>query len=43
MVPFPPRLGRADEYADLALHIIGNEMLNGESIRLDGAIRMAPR
>lgn len=42
-VPFPPRLGRPDEYAALALHIIGNQMLNGETIRLDGAIRMAPK
>jgi NAD(P)-dependent dehydrogenase (short-subunit alcohol dehydrogenase family) len=42
-VPFPPRLGRGDEYAALALHIIQNVMLNGETIRLDGAIRMAPR
>jgi NAD(P)-dependent dehydrogenase (short-subunit alcohol dehydrogenase family) len=42
-VPFPPRLGRADEYAALALHIVENGMLNGETIRLDGAIRMAPR
>ena len=43
MVPFPPRLGRPDEYAALALHIIRNEMLNGEVIRLDGAIRMQPK
>jgi NAD(P)-dependent dehydrogenase (short-subunit alcohol dehydrogenase family) len=42
-VPFPPRLGRPDEYAALALHIIENEMLNGEVIRLDGGIRMAPK
>ncbi len=42
-IPFPPRLGRPDEYAALARHIIENEMLNGEVIRLDGAIRMAPR
>ncbi|HEX6257741.1 MAG TPA: 3-hydroxyacyl-CoA dehydrogenase [Euzebyales bacterium] len=42
-VPFPSRLGRPDEYAALALHIVGNQMLNGEVIRLDGAIRMAPR
>jgi NAD(P)-dependent dehydrogenase (short-subunit alcohol dehydrogenase family) len=42
-VPFPPRLGRPDEYAALAQHIVENEMLNGEVIRLDGAIRMAPR
>lgn len=42
-VPFPPRLGRADEFARLAAHIIENEMLNGESIRLDGAVRLAPK
>ncbi len=42
-VPFPSRLGRPSEYAFLARHIIENEMLNGETIRLDGAIRMAPR
>jgi NAD(P)-dependent dehydrogenase (short-subunit alcohol dehydrogenase family) len=42
-VPFPSRLGRPSEYASLARHIIENEMLNGETIRLDGAIRMAPR
>jgi NAD(P)-dependent dehydrogenase (short-subunit alcohol dehydrogenase family) len=42
-VPFPSRLGRPDEYAALAQQIIENEMLNGEVIRLDGAIRMAPR
>jgi NAD(P)-dependent dehydrogenase (short-subunit alcohol dehydrogenase family) len=42
-VPFPPRLGRPDEYAALARHIVENEMLNGEVIRLDGGIRMAPR
>ncbi|MCX7962442.1 MAG: 3-hydroxyacyl-CoA dehydrogenase [Burkholderiales bacterium] len=42
-VPFPSRLGRPSEYAQLALHIVENEMLNGETIRLDGAIRMAPR
>ncbi len=39
-VPFPPRLGRPAEYAALAKHIIENEMLNGEVVRLDGAIRM---
>jgi NAD(P)-dependent dehydrogenase (short-subunit alcohol dehydrogenase family) len=43
MVPFPSRLGRAPEYAALAKHIVENEMLNGETIRLDGAIRMAPK
>ena len=42
-VPFPPRLGQPREYAALAKHIIENEMLNGEVIRLDGAIRMAPK
>ena len=42
-VPFPPRLGRPDEYAALAQHIVENAMLNGESIRLDGALRLAPR
>lgn len=42
-VPFPSRLGHPDEYAALAQHIIENEMLNGEVIRLDGAIRMAPK
>jgi NAD(P)-dependent dehydrogenase (short-subunit alcohol dehydrogenase family) len=42
-VPFPQRLGRPAEYAALALHIIANRMLNGETIRLDGALRMAPR
>jgi NAD(P)-dependent dehydrogenase (short-subunit alcohol dehydrogenase family) len=42
-VPFPPRLGEPSEYASLALHIIENQMLNGETIRLDGAIRMAPK
>src|SRR6184192_1488340 len=42
-VPFPPRLGRPGEYAALVKHIVKNEMLNGEVIRLDGAIRMAPK
>ncbi|WP_263262035.1 SDR family NAD(P)-dependent oxidoreductase [Pseudomonas sp. RIT-PI-S] len=42
-VPFPPRLGKPAEYAALALHIITNDMLNGEVIRLDGALRMAAR
>ena len=42
-VPFPPRLGRPDEFAALVRHIFENEMLNGEVIRLDGAIRMAPK
>jgi NAD(P)-dependent dehydrogenase (short-subunit alcohol dehydrogenase family) len=42
-VPFPPRLGRPDEYAALVKHIVENEVLNGEVIRLDGAIRMAAK
>jgi NAD(P)-dependent dehydrogenase (short-subunit alcohol dehydrogenase family) len=42
-VPFPSRLGRPSEYGALARHVIENEMLNGEVIRLDGALRMAPR
>lgn len=42
-VPFPPRLGRPEEYAALVAHICENPMLNGECIRLDGAIRMAPK
>ena len=42
-VPFPPRLGRPEEYAALVKHIFENGMLNGEVIRLDGAIRMAPK
>jgi NAD(P)-dependent dehydrogenase (short-subunit alcohol dehydrogenase family) len=42
-VPFPSRLGQPDEFAALVKHIVENEMLNGEIIRLDGAIRMAPR
>jgi 3-hydroxyacyl-CoA dehydrogenase / 3-hydroxy-2-methylbutyryl-CoA dehydrogenase len=43
VVPFPPRLGRPDEFAALVVHIVENEMLNGEVIRLDGALRMPPR
>jgi NAD(P)-dependent dehydrogenase (short-subunit alcohol dehydrogenase family) len=43
MVPFPPRLGRPDEFASLVAEIVRNPMLNGEVIRLDGAIRMAPK
>jgi NAD(P)-dependent dehydrogenase (short-subunit alcohol dehydrogenase family) len=43
MVPFPPRLGRPEEYAALVRAIAENEMLNGEVIRLDGAIRMQPK
>ncbi|MDM9652284.1 3-hydroxyacyl-CoA dehydrogenase [Pseudomonas wenzhouensis] len=42
-VPFPPRLGRPDEYAALVRHIVENAMLNGEVIRLDGALRMAAK
>jgi NAD(P)-dependent dehydrogenase (short-subunit alcohol dehydrogenase family) len=42
-VPHPARLGLPEEYAELAAHIIANPMLNGETIRLDGALRMGPR
>ncbi|GGA63948.1 3-hydroxyacyl-CoA dehydrogenase [Nitratireductor aestuarii] len=42
-VPFPPRLGLPEEYASMACYIVENQMLNGETIRLDGAIRMAPK
>jgi len=42
-IPFPSRLGHPEEYAALARHIVENAMLNGETIRLDGALRMAPR
>jgi NAD(P)-dependent dehydrogenase (short-subunit alcohol dehydrogenase family) len=42
-VPFPSRLGRPEEFAILVRHIIENEMLNGEVIRLDGALRMAAK
>jgi NAD(P)-dependent dehydrogenase (short-subunit alcohol dehydrogenase family) len=42
-VPFPKRLGRPEEFASLAMHIIDNAIINGEVIRLDGAIRMAPK
>jgi NAD(P)-dependent dehydrogenase (short-subunit alcohol dehydrogenase family) len=42
-IPWPPRLGRPDEYAQLAQAIVENQMLNGETIRLDGAIRMPPK
>ena len=42
-IPFPARLGRPDEYAALVRAIVENDMLNGESIRLDGALRMQPR
>ena len=42
-IPFPPRLGKPSEFAELAAHIVTNAHLNGETIRLDGALRMAPR
>ena len=42
VVPFPARFGRPDEFAALVAHIVENEMLNGEVIRLDGALRMPP-
>jgi NAD(P)-dependent dehydrogenase (short-subunit alcohol dehydrogenase family) len=42
-VPFPKRLGRPEEYAQLAIAMIENDYWNGEDVRLDGAIRMAPR
>ena len=42
-IPFPPRLGKPEEFAELACHIVPNGHLNGEVIRLDGALRMAPR
>ncbi len=42
-VPFPPRLGRPEEYAELVAAIVTNRMLNGETIRIDGAIRMSPK
>src|SRR5262245_25574122 len=42
-VPFPKRLGEPDEFADLVLHMVRNRYLNGEVVRLDGALRMAPR
>jgi NAD(P)-dependent dehydrogenase (short-subunit alcohol dehydrogenase family) len=42
-IPFPPRLGKPEEFAQLAVHIVSNDHLNGEVIRLDGALRMAPR
>jgi len=42
-VPFPSRLGRPEEFAALVRHIVGNPMLNGETIRLDGALRLAPK
>jgi NAD(P)-dependent dehydrogenase (short-subunit alcohol dehydrogenase family) len=42
-IPFPSRLGRPEEYARMVLEIVANPMLNGETIRLDGALRMPPR
>lgn len=42
-IPFPPRLGRPEEFAQLACHIVENRMLNGEVVRIDGGLRMAPR
>jgi NAD(P)-dependent dehydrogenase (short-subunit alcohol dehydrogenase family) len=42
-IPFPARLGLPDEFAALALHLVANAYLNGETIRLDGALRMAPK
>jgi 3-hydroxyacyl-CoA dehydrogenase / 3-hydroxy-2-methylbutyryl-CoA dehydrogenase len=42
-IPFPRRLGRPDEFAAMVIHVIENSMLNGETIRLDGALRMAPK
>lgn len=42
-IPFPPRLGRPEEYADTAIFIYGNAVVNGETIRIDGAIRMQPK
>ena len=42
-IPFPSRLGKPEEYADLVAHIMENGYLNGETIRLDGAVRLAPK
>jgi len=42
-VPFPKRLGRPPEYAQLALFLVAHDYLNGEVVRMDGALRMAPR
>jgi NAD(P)-dependent dehydrogenase (short-subunit alcohol dehydrogenase family) len=42
-IPFPQRLGKPEEFAELAAHIVTNGHLNGETIRLDGALRMSPR
>ena len=43
LVPFPHRLGHPDEYAALVCHVLENRMLNGETVRLDGALRMPPQ
>ena len=43
LVPFPPRLSNPDEYAKLVMHMADNVMLNGEVVRLDGAIRLSPK
>lgn len=40
--PFPHRMGRPEEYASLAMHLVDNAMMNGEIVRIDGAVRMAP-
>jgi NAD(P)-dependent dehydrogenase (short-subunit alcohol dehydrogenase family) len=42
-IPFPARLGRPEEFASLALHVVQNDYLNGETLRIDGALRMPPR
>ena len=42
-IPFPSRLGKPEEFAELAAHIMENEYINGETIRLDGAVRLAPK
>ncbi|HPG95650.1 MAG TPA: 3-hydroxyacyl-CoA dehydrogenase, partial [Dokdonella sp.] len=42
-IPFPSRLGTSREFAELVAHILGNRYLNGETIRLDGAVRLAPK
>ncbi|NLA67664.1 MAG: 3-hydroxyacyl-CoA dehydrogenase, partial [Gammaproteobacteria bacterium] len=42
-IPFPSRLGRPEEFADLVALVAGNRYINGETIRLDGAVRLAPR
>ena len=42
-IPFPSRLGKAEEFADLAAHIVENAYINGATIRLDGAVRLAPK